>query len=119
MHKRWQHSTELDQEKAGSWLHTVARNICHLRLHRRRRNRPREVPLDENALRRPETAGPDVRRGGLLGTARNSLTPAPGPLITELFFTARPWRGGGDARIPAGTRCVALPLGVRALTRGA
>ena len=28
MLRGWQHSTELEPERAGSWLHTVARNIA-------------------------------------------------------------------------------------------
>ena len=46
----WQHARELNPESAGSWLHTVAHNIAISTYHRRRRARPREIPLDENAL---------------------------------------------------------------------
>ncbi|MGH3170086.1 MAG: sigma factor [Trebonia sp.] len=50
MLRGWQHSTELEPERGRSWLHTVARNIAISGYHRRRKSRPREVPLDENAL---------------------------------------------------------------------
>ena len=40
MLRGWQHSTELEPERAGSWLHAVARNIAISVYHRRRRARP-------------------------------------------------------------------------------
>jgi Sigma-70 region 2 len=46
----WQHARELNPDSAGTWLHTVAHNIAISTYHRRRRARPREIPLDENAL---------------------------------------------------------------------
>jgi DNA-directed RNA polymerase specialized sigma24 family protein len=49
MLRGWQHSTELEPDKAGPWLHTVARNIAISAYHRRRRTRPAEVPLDAGA----------------------------------------------------------------------
>src|SRR3974377_1230802 len=50
MLRGWQHSTKLKPEQGRSWLHAVSRNIAISAYHRRRRARPREVPLDENAL---------------------------------------------------------------------
>lgn len=50
MLRGWQHAAELSPEHARSWLHTVARNIAISSYHRRRQARPREVPLNENAL---------------------------------------------------------------------
>ena len=50
MLRGWQHAGELNPDHAGSWLHTVARNIAISAYHRRRRTRPPEVPLDENTL---------------------------------------------------------------------
>src|SRR5581483_1193762 len=47
MLRGWQHAAGLSREHAGSWLHMVARNIAISAYHRRRRARPREVPLDE------------------------------------------------------------------------
>ena len=49
MLRGWQHAAELSPERERSWLHTVARNIAISSYHRRRRARPREVPLDERA----------------------------------------------------------------------
>jgi RNA polymerase sigma-70 factor (ECF subfamily) len=86
MLRGWQHSTELEPETARSWLHAVARNIAISAYHRRRRARPREVPLDENAL---PHADDDVERmsdAWLLGKALNSLDPAHRAVITELFY---------------------------------
>src|ERR1700758_4642598 len=47
MLRGWQHLGELSPDHAGSWLRRVARNIAISTYHRRRRARPREVPLDD------------------------------------------------------------------------
>jgi len=89
MLRGWQHSTELEPEQAGSWLHTVARNIAISAYHRRRGARPTEVPLDENAL---PHASDDVDRmsdAWLLAGALDSLKPAHRAVITELFYHRR------------------------------
>jgi RNA polymerase sigma-70 factor (ECF subfamily) len=86
MLRGWQHSTELEPEKAGSWLHTVARNIAISAYHRRRRTRPREVPLDESALPHADDGMDQMSDSLLLGTALNSLNPAHRAVITELFY---------------------------------
>jgi RNA polymerase sigma-70 factor, ECF subfamily len=89
MLRGWQHSTELEPDRAGSWLHTVARNIAISTYHRRRRARPTEVPLDENTL---PYEGDDVDRmsdAWLLGSALDSLKPAHRAVITELFYNRR------------------------------
>jgi RNA polymerase sigma-70 factor (ECF subfamily) len=88
MLRGWQHSTELEPERARSWLHAVARNIAISAYHRRRRSRPREVPLDENTLPHDD----DVDRisdAWVLGAALNSLRPAHRAVITELFYHRR------------------------------
>jgi len=89
MLRGWQHSTELEPERAGSWLHTVARNIAISVYHRRRRARPQEVPLDENTLPGADDAVDTADRmsdAWLLGTAVNALNPAHRAVITELFY---------------------------------
>jgi RNA polymerase sigma-70 factor (ECF subfamily) len=86
MLRGWQHSTELEPEKAGSWLHTVARNIAISAYHRRRRARPPEVPLDENTLPRPDDDVDRMSDAWLLAAALNSLKPAQRAVITELFY---------------------------------
>ncbi|MGH3209325.1 MAG: sigma-70 family RNA polymerase sigma factor [Trebonia sp.] len=89
MLRGWQHSAELKQEQAGSWLHVVARNIAISAYHRRRRTRPREVPLDENTLPDAEDGVDRMSEAWLLGTALNSLNPAHRAVITELFYRRR------------------------------
>lgn len=89
MLRGWQHSTELEHEKAGSWLHAVARNIAISAYHRRRRARPREVPLDENALPTADDGVDRMSDTWLLGTALNSLSPPHRAVITELFYQHR------------------------------
>jgi RNA polymerase sigma-70 factor (ECF subfamily) len=89
MLRGWQHSTELEPEHAGSWLHAVARNIAIAVYHRRRRARPREVPLDENTLPQADDSVDQMSAMWLLGTALNSLNPAHRAVITELFYHRR------------------------------
>lgn len=86
MLRGWQHSTELEHEKAGSWLHTVARNIAISTYHRRRRAAPREVPLDENALPNADDGVDRMSDAWLLGAALKSLNPPQRTVITELFY---------------------------------
>jgi RNA polymerase sigma-70 factor (ECF subfamily) len=86
MLRGWQHSTELEPEKAGSWLHAVARNIAISAYHRRQRARPREVPLDENALPDADDSVDRMSDTWLLGAALNALDPAHRTVITELFY---------------------------------
>jgi RNA polymerase sigma-70 factor (ECF subfamily) len=86
MLRGWQHSTELEPEKAGPWLHTVARNLAISVYHRRRRARPREVPLDENALPDTDDGVERMSDAWLLGAALNSLDPAHRIVIAELFY---------------------------------
>lgn len=89
MLRGWQHSTELERERAGSWLHAVARNIAISAYHRRRGTRPREVPLDENTLPCDDDAVDRMSNAWLLGAALNSLNPAHRAVITELFYHRR------------------------------
>jgi RNA polymerase sigma-70 factor (ECF subfamily) len=86
MLRGWQHSTELEPERARSWLHAVARNIAISVYHRRRRSRPREVPLDENTLPHTDDGVDRISDAWLVGTALNSLRPAHRAVITELFY---------------------------------
>jgi RNA polymerase sigma-70 factor (ECF subfamily) len=82
MLRGWQHSTELEPERAGSWLHAVARNIAISVYHRRRQ----EVPLDENTLPCADDAVDRMPDAWVLGTAVNALNPAHRAVITELFY---------------------------------
>ena len=86
MLRGWQHSAELETETAGPWLHTMARNIAVSAYHRRRRARPREVPLQENALPDAGDGLDQMSDAWLLGTALNSLDPAHRAVIAELFY---------------------------------
>jgi RNA polymerase sigma-70 factor (ECF subfamily) len=86
MLRGWQHSTELEPERAGSWLHTVARNIAISAYHRGRRTRRSEVPLDENTLPGADDGTDRLSNAWLLGSALNSLNPAHRTVITELFY---------------------------------
>ena len=90
MLRGWQHATELSPEHARSWLHTVARNIAISTYHRRRRARPREVPLDENALPIVDDGLDQMADGWLVANALSSISPQHRDVIVELFYRRRP-----------------------------
>jgi RNA polymerase sigma-70 factor (ECF subfamily) len=89
MLRGWQHATELSPEHARSWLHIVARNIAISTYHRRRRSRPREVPLDENALPLVDDGLDRLADGWLVANALNSISPQHRGVIVELFYRRR------------------------------
>jgi RNA polymerase sigma-70 factor, ECF subfamily len=90
MIRGWQHAEELHHQRAGSWLRTVARNLAISTYHRRRRGRPREVPLEEWAV--PATGDEVDSRinAWLIGAALNSLSPEQRIVIVELYYRQRP-----------------------------
>lgn len=116
MLRGWQHASELEHEKAGSWLHVVARNIAISRYHRRRRNRPREVPLDERVLPHADDGMDQMSDAWLLGTALNSLNPAHRTVISELFYNRKTVAEVAEMLgIPEGTVRSRCFYGLRAL----
>ena len=116
MLKGWQHSTELKPEQARSWLHAVARNIAISAYHRRRRARPREVPLDENTVPHADDGVDRMSDAWLLGTALNSLRPAHRAVIIELFYHRRTVAETAELLgIPEGTVRSRCFYGLRAL----
>jgi RNA polymerase sigma-70 factor (ECF subfamily) len=116
MLRGWQHSTELELEKAGPWLHTVARNIAVSAYHRRRRARPREVPLEENVLPDCDDGVEQMPDAQLLGAALSSLGPAHRAVITELFYHGKTVAEAAQALgIPEGTVRSRCFYGLRAL----
>ena len=116
MLRGWQHSTELKPAQAGSWLHAVARNIAISAYHRRRRSRPREVPLDENMLPQADDDVDRMSDAWLLGAALDSLNPAHRVVITELFYRRRTVAEVAEMLgIPEGTVRSRCFYGLRAL----
>jgi RNA polymerase sigma-70 factor (ECF subfamily) len=89
MLRGWQHAAGLSREHAGSWLHKVARNIAISAYHRRRRARPREVPLDETTAPVSGDGLGDVVDALLLASALNSLNADQRRVIVELFYNRR------------------------------
>jgi RNA polymerase sigma-70 factor, ECF subfamily len=89
MLKGWQHSTELRPEQAGSWLHAVARNIAISTYHRRRKVRPREIPLDEKTVPLPEDGQDRMLDSLLLASALDSISEDHRTVISELFYQRR------------------------------
>lgn len=89
MIRGWQHGDRLERERAGSWLHVVARNLAISTYHRRRRARPPEVPLDEVA---EPTCGDGVDGaldGVLIAGALGRLNAGQRAVIVELFYRQR------------------------------
>jgi RNA polymerase sigma-70 factor (ECF subfamily) len=116
MLRGWQHSAELKPEGARSWLYAVARNIAVSAYHRRRRARPREVPLDENTLPHTDDGVDRISDAWLLGAALSSLRPAHRAVITELFYHRRTVAEAAELLgIPEGTVRSRCFYGLRAL----
>jgi RNA polymerase sigma-70 factor (ECF subfamily) len=89
MLRGWQHAAELSPERERSWLHTVARNIAISSYHRRRRARPREVPLDERALPITDGGLDGIFDAWVVATALNSLSDEHRTVIVALFYQRR------------------------------
>jgi len=118
MIRGWQHATELNPERAGSWLHTVARNIAVSAYHRRRRARPREVPLDENTLPLIDDGLDRMFDAWLVATALNSISPDHRAVIGELFYQSRSVAEVAELLgIPEGTVRSRCFYGLRALRK--
>ena len=118
MIRGWQHAGELRPEHVGSWLRTVARNIAISAYHRRRRARPREVPLDENALPRTDDGLDRVLDAWLVAAALNAISPEHRAVIVELFYRRRPVAEVAQLlAIPEGTVRSRCFYGLRALRR--
>jgi RNA polymerase sigma-70 factor (ECF subfamily) len=118
MLRGWQHAAELSPDRAGSWLHTVARNIAISAYHRRRRARPREVPLDESTLPLADDGVDRMFDGWLVATALNSISPGHRAVIVELFYHHRPVAEvAALLAIPEGTVRSRCFYGLRALRK--
>jgi len=114
----WQHARELNPESAGSWLHTVAHNIAISTYHRRRRARPREIPLDENTVPTIDDGLDRVLDAWLVAKALNSISPEHRAVIVELFYQRRRVaEAAALLGIPEGTVRSRCFYGLRALRR--
>jgi RNA polymerase sigma-70 factor, ECF subfamily len=89
MLRGWQHAAELSPESAGSWLHKVARNIAISTYHRRRRARPREVPLEESTVPASGDGLEQMVDAWLVAAALNALSQDHRTVIVELFYRRR------------------------------
>jgi RNA polymerase sigma-70 factor (ECF subfamily) len=89
MLRGWQHTAELTPEHAVSWLHAVARNIAISNYHRRRKARPREVPLDENSVPTADGGLIGVVNALLIASVLNSLSTEHQTVIVELYYQRR------------------------------
>jgi RNA polymerase sigma-70 factor, ECF subfamily len=116
MLRGWQHAAELTPEHAGSWLHAVARNIAISAYQRRRRARPREVPLDENTLPLIDDGLDRLFDAWLVATALNSISAEHRTVIVELFYRRRTVAEVAELLgIPKGTVRSRTFYGLRAL----
>lgn len=118
MLRGWQHATNLSPEHARSWLHTVARNIAISSYQRRRRVRPREVPLDEEALPQAGDGLDRVFDGWLVAGALDAISAEHKDVITALFYQRKTVAEvAALLQIPEGTVRSRCFYGLRALRR--
>lgn len=118
MLRGWQHATDLSPEHARSWLHTVARNIAISSYQRRRRVRPREVPLEEGALPQADDGLDRVFDGWLVADALDAISPEHRDVITALFYQRKTVAEVAKLmEIPEGTVRSRCFYGLRALRR--
>ncbi|HEY2078973.1 MAG TPA: sigma-70 family RNA polymerase sigma factor [Streptosporangiaceae bacterium] len=118
MLRGWQHAGELSREHAGSWLHKVARNIAISTYHRRRRARPREIPLDESTAPAAGDGVDGMADVLLIASALNSLSAEHRRVIVELFYNQRPVAEvAAMLAIPEGTVRSRCFYGLRAMRR--
>lgn len=118
MIRGWQHADRLHRERAGSWLHTVARNLAISTYHRRRRARPREVPLDEGVIPASGDGVDDKLDGWVIASALSHLSADHRAVIVELYYRQRSVAEvAALLGIPEGTVRSRCYYGLRALRR--
>jgi RNA polymerase sigma-70 factor, ECF subfamily len=118
MLRSWQHAAELRPEHAGSWLHTVARNVAISAYRRRRRSLPREVPLDENKLPDVDDGLDQMLDAWLVASALDSISSGQRAVIVELFYQRRSVAEVAQLlAIPEGTVRSRCFYGLRALRK--
>jgi RNA polymerase sigma-70 factor, ECF subfamily len=118
MLRGWQHLGELSPDHAGSWLRRVARNIAISTYHRRRRARPREVPLDDTTAPAAGDGVDGMVDALIIASALNSLTAGHRQVIVELFYNRRSVAElAAMLAIPEGTVRSRCFYGLRALRR--
>jgi RNA polymerase sigma-70 factor (ECF subfamily) len=116
MLRAWQHAPRLARDGAGSWLHTVARNIAISAHHRRRRARPQEMPLDESVLPGTDDGLDRMFDAWMIANALGKLSPEQQAVIVELFFQRRSVAEVAELLdIPEGTVRSRCFYGLRAL----
>ncbi|HYK26718.1 MAG TPA: sigma-70 family RNA polymerase sigma factor [Streptosporangiaceae bacterium] len=114
----WQHADHLNHEHASSWLHTVARNIAISSYHRRRRARPQEVPLVENAVPAVDDSLERMFDAWTVAAALNSISMEQRVVIAELFYQRRSVAEVAELlAIPEGTVRSRCFYGLRALRK--
>lgn len=103
MMRAWQHSPELEPERSGRWLFTVARNLI-ISGHRRRQSRVAEVPLAEREV---GSEGDDIDRvlqAWQVAEVIQGLSPAHRQVIIELFYLRRTVSEAAEVLdVPTGT----------------
>lgn len=89
MLRGWQHAEELHRERAGSWLHAVARNLAVSTYHRHRHARPPEVPLDEAWAPSADDGLEKWIDAWIIAAALRSLRAEHRIVIVELYYGQR------------------------------
>jgi RNA polymerase sigma-70 factor (ECF subfamily) len=118
MLRGWQHADELRPEQAASWLHKVARNIAISNYHRRRRARPREMPLDEASVPAAGDGLDGMVDAMVIASALDALTTDHRQVIVELYYRRRSVAEVAELlSIPEGTVRSRCFYGLRALRK--
>lgn len=118
MLRGWQHADELNPDRACSWLHVVARNIAISTYHRRRRSRPREVPLNEDTIPAADNSIEQMFDTWAIASALNSISLEQRVVIAELFYQRRSVAEvAAMLAIPEGTVRSRCFYGLRALRK--
>jgi RNA polymerase sigma-70 factor (ECF subfamily) len=118
MLRAWQHAADLAPDRAGSWLHTVARNIAISNYHRRRNARPPEIPLNERTLPANDDGIDRIFDSWLIAGALDNLIQEHRVVIVALFYQRRSITEVADLLgIPEGTVRSRCFYGLRALRK--
>lgn len=103
MMRAWQNSSDLEPERAGRWLFTVARNLVISR-HRRREARASEVPLAGHEFEVVSDDIDHVLQAWQVAEVLQELSHDHRQVIIELFYRRRTVSEAATVlRIPPGT----------------
>lgn len=103
MTRAWAHSSDLDPDRAGRWLFTVARNLV-ISGHRKRAARVTEVPIDDREFAARSDDIDRVLQAWQVAEVLHGLSHDHLQVIIELFYRRRTVAEAATVLgVPAGT----------------